>query len=190
MDVKAVQENPRVAAMLGRISQMMDQPAPRRVPSEIWRRARSPIALFLLLMGVGFTIFIAIMFSVVDPPKEGESRLPALIVVAPLAVAIVGLHRLAVTRKVLSRGRLYKGKVVALKPLPAWINGRTFFSAAVEFEGPAGAKMRGKDTIDDWCSEYFLMARDTGEDVEVIYAPNSIGKALLPMKIAIGNRYD
>ena len=92
--------------------------------------------------------------------------------------------------KTLSGGHLYRGKVVAVKPLPAWINGRTFFSASVEFEGPGGGRIRGKDTIDNWCSEYFLMARDTGEEVEVIYAPNSIGKVLLPMKMAIGNRYD
>jgi hypothetical protein len=190
MDAQALHENPRVSAILARLKSMMDEPAPRRVPPEVWRRARSPIALFLLITGIGFTIFAAFMFFVVDPPGEGESHLLASIMGFPLAMALVGLHRLAVTRKALSMGRLYKGRVIAIKPLASRINGRTFFSAGVEFDGPGGAKTRGKDTIDNWCSEYFLMARDTGEEVEVIYAPNPIGKVLLPMKIAIGNRYD
>lgn len=190
MDMRALQESPRVAAMLGRVRTMMAEPAPRRVPAEVWRRARSAIALFLLLMGGGFMIFAAFMVFVVDPPDSGQYLLLSLLMLSPLVMALVGLHSLIVTRKVLSRGRLYKGRMVAVRPLPARINGRTFFSASVEFEGPGGGKIRGKDTIDNWSSEYFLMARDTGEDVEVIYAPNSIGKVLLPMKIAIGNRYD
>jgi hypothetical protein len=190
MDAKAWQENPRVTAMLERVRRMMDKPAPRRVPPDVWRRARSPIGLFLLFMGIGFAIFAATMFLVIDPPGEGESRLLALIAGFPVAMALFGLYSLAVTRKVLSTGRLCKGKVVGVKSLPAHINGRMFYSAAVEFDGPGGARMRGKDTIDNWCSEYFMTARDTGEDVEVIHAPNPTGKVLLPMKIAIGNRYD
>ncbi|HUW60270.1 MAG TPA: hypothetical protein VMZ06_04615 [Candidatus Bathyarchaeia archaeon] len=190
MDMRALQESPRVAAMLDQVRKMMEKPAPRQVPSEVWRRARSAIALFLLLMGGGFTAFSAVMISVADPPDSRQYLLLSLLMLSPLVMALVGLHSLIVTRKVLSRGRLHKGRVVAVRPLPARINGRTFFSAAVEFEGPGGGRIRGKDTIDNWSSEYFLMARDAGEDVEVIYAPNSIGKVLLPMKMAIGNRYD
>lgn len=190
MDAQTWKENPRVAAMLDRVRKLMEEPAPRPVPSEVWRRARSPIAVFLLGLGMFFVVFGVVMFSVVAPPNRGQLPLVVLLVGIPLAVALIALHSLVVTRKVLSAGHLYKGKVVAVKPLPAMINGRTFFSAAVEFEGPGVARIRGKDTIDNWCSEYFLMARDAGEDVEVIYAPNPIGKVLLPMKIAIGNRYD
>jgi len=189
MDIGALQESPRVAAMLGRIRKMMEEPAPRRVPPEVWQRARSPIAMFLLGMGIFFAAFAMVMVVVL---RADRAQWPLLAAVAwlPLAVALISLYSLVVTRKTLSGGHLYKGKVVAVKPLPAWINGRTFFSASVEFEGPGGGRIRGKDTIDNWCSEYFLMARDTGEEVEVIYAPNSIGKVLLPMKMAIGNRYD
>ena len=189
MDIKALHESPRVAAMLDQVRKMMQQPAPRRVPPEVWRRARSPIARFLLVMGIFFTAFGALM-TLVDTPEPALLPVIGLSAALPLVAALVALYRLAITRKVLSTGHLYNGKVLTVKPLPARINGRTFFSAAVEFEGPGGARIRGKDTIDNWCSEYFLNARDTGEDVEVIYAPNPIGKVLLPMKIAIGNRYD
>lgn len=190
MNAKAWQENPRVMEMLERVRNFMEEPAPRRVPSDIWRQARNPIARFLLVMAICLGIFEAIMIVATAPPDRQKLLLWAALAAIPVFMALIAYYWLAITRKVLSTGRLYKGKILRVSPLPARINGRWFFSVAVEFDGPGGAKIRGKDTIDNWSSEYFLMARDSAELVDVIYAPNPIGKALLPMKIALGNRYD
>ena len=145
MGTNAWQESPRVAAMLDRISKLIEQAAPRRVPSDVWRRARSPIAMFLLGMGIFFAAFAMVMVVAL---RADRAQWPLLAAVAwlPLAVALISLYSLVVTRKTLSAGHLYKGKVLTVKPLPAMINGRIFSLRRSNSRGPAapgsGARTR------------------------------------------------
>lgn len=189
MDASVWRDSPRVTAMLGRIKSLMDEPAPRRIPPDIWRNARSPIAIFLFWFGLAMSVALGGLIWVVVVADAPAVWVVVFAAECPV-VCLMGLYSLMATRTVLRNGRLCRGKIVAVSPLPAHINGRTFFSVTLEFEGPGGQKLRGKDTADNWSSEYLLNARDTGEVVDVICAPNLLGKALLSMKIALGNRYD
>jgi len=190
METETWQENPRVSGMIDSLKGFTQQTPPRTVPPDVYRRARSPIALFLAIIESLSALVLALSFALGVVNAIPVAFVFAIVLFPTLVVALGALYSLAVTRRLLAEGKLYEGKVVAVKPIPARINARTFFAVTLEFEGPGGAKTKAKDTVDNFASEYFVNARDKDEQVELLYAPNMMGKALLPMKMAIGNRYD
>ena len=92
-------------------------------------------------------------------------------------------------KSILALGYLTKGKVLRVKPLPARINERTFFRVWVEFVEPNGTHIMGRDTIDNWATDFFVKARDNEEEVDVIKVPG-VKRVILPMKLALGCRFD
>ena len=162
-----------VEAELERIVTLFRGPAPRVVDAAVRRASISSIANVLILMGV-IQAFLGLVMGTVFGCLFGGAF--ALLGLFPLMITVpflaFGLHSRRRTVRILSEGTLCKGRVTAVSPLPARINGRTFFRVRVEVRHAAdGVAVTAADTVDNWAVEYFLNARDQQKDVDVLYTP-------------------
>jgi hypothetical protein len=177
-----------------RIVELLRTPAPRSIPSGISHAAISPIANFLILLGI-LTVILGAGLCLMVVLRQGRTPLaawlaPGLLAVGSLGLMVWGLASRQRTIRLLSTGILCPGYVRAVSPLPARINGRWFFRVRVDVHLPNGTTVRGKDTVDNWAVEYFLDARDRQKEINVLYSADVPHAVILPTRIAITRRFD
>ena len=190
-------------AELERVLQLLRAPAPRVVDDALVRASRSSIATFLMYMGLGFTFFFLVQVGVVgwlvrsiDAVPLIVGLIPVLMLAATVGMFVYGLRSRRRTARLLSEGTLCKGRVAAVSPLSARINGRTFFRVRVEIQPPSGAAATAAgattaaDTVDNYAVEFFLNARDQQKEVDVLHTPDVPKVVILPAKIAFTRRFD
>jgi hypothetical protein len=171
-----------------------ERPSPRVVTQEMYRLARNPLCGFFVFMGclvIAQTAAMTIFFAMLG--KIGNPIVFYIFMGSSLAVGIgmIGWGRY-IRREilnVLSMGRQTKGCVVKVKSLASRINERTFYRVWVEWIDQNGGRIMGKDTIDNFSLDYFLDARDSRQEIDVIYVPG-VKKVILPMKLTFGGRLD
>jgi hypothetical protein len=184
----------RSEAILARIKSFMEKPSPRIVPDEIYRLARNPLSfLFGLIGGLAITQATMMTIGFALAGKIGNP-IPFFIamgscLIAGICMTGLGWHIRQEIKNVLAKGRTTHGKVLKVKSLASRVNERTFYRVWVEFTDPSGKRIMGKDTIDNFSLNFFIDARDSQQEVEVIYIPG-VKKVILPMKLAFGGRLD
>ena len=179
-------------AELERIMMLLRAPAPRVVDADIAKAAISPIANFLILMWALQTLLGLMLGITFACLFDGRYILIALILPAVMSPSLVlGLRSRRRTVRLLANGTLCKGRVLAVSPLPARINHRTFFRVRVEVRPPdGGPAITAADTVDNWAVEYFLDARDQQNDVDVLHAADVPYTVVFPARLAATRRFD
>lgn len=183
-------DNKRAIEMQGKLREIMERLPPRNIPNDVRKIADSPIASFLGFMGILMIVLCVILVVFKSNWNRAASIAVGVEIVSSVALITWSLYVKKQTTALLKFGRMYNGKVLRVEPLPARINGRTFYRVYVEFTGPDGKRIIGKSTVDNWSVGYFLLARDHGEDVDVIYYPVAFNKVILPMQLASAHRFD
>jgi hypothetical protein len=189
------EKDKRTVEVQSRINAVIEIPAPREVPADILKQATSPIAsflaVFMTLMGL-FPILLYGILAALQPQRVHPWALVPLgiIVVTFLSIAAWAVRAKRQTRAILTWGQRYKGKVLQVRQLPARINARSFFRVVVGFADANGTNITGQDTVDNWAVDYFLGARDEEQEVDLIYHPRVRHRVVLPMKMALGRRFD
>jgi len=181
-------ESKRAVEMMGKLREMMEKAPPRPVPADISGHAASPIALFLGLLGVLMLLLCAALVIFMQEWTTSARISLSIVLVAGVGLIAWCLYVRKHLMAILVSGRLCRGRVVRVVPLPTRINGRWFFRVYVELSAPDGTEVTGKDTVDNWALEYFLWARECEQDIDVIYHPNAFGRVILPMKVALAHR--
>jgi hypothetical protein len=181
-------------AIRAEVKSFMEKPSPRVVTKEMYRLARNPLGGFFVFMGglvIAEMVFMTILFAMLD--KIGKPIAFSIFMGSSLAIGIgmIGWGRYIRQEilNVLSMGRQTKGRVLKVKSLGSRINERTFYRVWAEWIDQNGVWIMGKDTIDNFSLDFFLEARDSRQEIDVIYAPG-IKKVILPMKLAFGGRLD
>jgi len=183
-------------AELERLLKLLRAPAPRVVSNNITKAAMSPIATILTILGFILSIVFLVQ-GIVMGLVFGRAVVMLFLVPIQcplLAMLAWGIWSRRRTARLLSEGTLCKGRVITVSPMPARINGRTFFRVRVEARRGAAATaadtVTATDSVDNWAVEYFLNARDRQEDVDVLYADNMPHTVILPAKLAFTRRFD
>ena len=177
-----------------RILELLRTPAPRSIPRSIARSAISPITGLLIILGIMMAI-LSIGFGLMAVLQGRTHHLAGwlvrgLLMMASLILIVLGQASRRRTVRLLSRGTLYKGRIRAVSPLPARVNGRWFFRVRTEVHLPDGVTVMAKDTVDNWAVEYFLDARDQRKEVDVLFSSDTPHRVILPARIAVTRRFD
>ena len=169
-------------------------PAPRSVPRRIARSAMNPIASFFILLGI-IMIILFVGLGLMGVLQGRTHHLAGwltlgLLMMASLILIVSGKASRRRTVRLLSRGTVYKGRIRAVSPLPARVNGRTFFRVRADVHLPDGVTVTATDTVDNWAVEYFLDARDQQKEVDVLFLSDTPHRVILPARIAVTRRFD
>jgi hypothetical protein len=176
------------------VLEFLHTPAPRSVSRSIAKSAISPIANLLIILGIAMAA-LSIGLGLMEIIRQGSAYLtiwlvPGLLMMASLILIALGQASRRRTVRLLSRGILCKGHIRAVSPLPARVNGRSFFRVLIDVHLPDGITVKAKDTIDNWAVEYFLDARDQQKEVDVLFSSDTPNTVILPVRIAISRRFD
>ena len=184
---------PLQVSELNRLLDLLRMPAPRSIASSITRSAISPIANFLILLGIllaGLSTGLGIMALRLGGARPVVWLALGLEAMASLGLIAWGAASRGRTARLLSTGTLCQGRVLAVSPLPARVNGRSFFRVRADVRHPDGTTATGTDTVDNWAVEYFLDARDQQKEIDVLYSADTPHTVIFPARIANTRRFD
>jgi hypothetical protein len=137
-------------------------------------------------MGV-YCVGLAVVLGLMDRDPNWVALTP--VIVCGLGLVLWGLLVRRTIRRLLVHARTHSGRIISVVPMSARINSRTFFRIRVRLVTPEGGSVVVQDSVDNWAVESCLQARDQEQDVEVLYQPNVLRRALLPLKFAASAKF-
>lgn len=175
---------------------------PRKIKSSDFRNCFSFAKLFILLGSIltATMIGMAVLFGVLyhsgllhTRGMGGKEVSPAFflifipIVIPQLLLLLYGIIIYKKKCKILIYGKLNKATVISVKPLPARINDKTFYSVKVKLANMDGSIIG--DCINNYSVDYFIEARDNHKPVDILTLPN-MRKGILLYNMLSTKRFD